>query len=105
LGVGQEFAHFAQKYRSAVSHFEAAKPTRPSRRSVAPVKAPFSWPNNSEETSVGGSAAQFTLNEGTTRSLKSFVNGTGDEFFARASFPGNTVYIPSRTRYGWTIGD
>ena len=37
---------------------------RPNRRCVAPVKAPFSWPNNSEETSVGGSAAQFTVTKG-----------------------------------------
>ncbi len=28
---------------------------------MAPVKAPFSWPNNSEEISPGASAAQFTL--------------------------------------------
>src|SRR4029077_16983712 len=27
LGVGQEFAHFVEEYRSTVSHFEAAEPT------------------------------------------------------------------------------
>jgi hypothetical protein len=30
-------------------------------RYVAPVKAPFSWPNSSAEISDGASAAQFTL--------------------------------------------
>ena len=39
----------------------AASSKRPRRRSSAPVKAPFSWPNSSEATSPSGSAAQLTL--------------------------------------------
>jgi hypothetical protein len=39
----------------------SASSKRPSRRCAAPGKAPFSWPNNSDEISVGASAAQFTL--------------------------------------------
>jgi hypothetical protein len=33
------------------------------RRSVAPVKAPRTWPNNSLSTNVAGTAAQFTCDE------------------------------------------
>jgi hypothetical protein len=40
--------------RSAISK-------RPNRHCVAPVKAPFSWPNNSDATRSRGIAAQFTL--------------------------------------------
>ncbi len=39
----------------------SANSKRPARRCIAPVKDPFSWPNNSEEISPGASAAQFTL--------------------------------------------
>jgi hypothetical protein len=38
-----------------------ASSNRPTRRCTAPVKAPGSWPNSSEEISDGASAAQFTL--------------------------------------------
>ena len=38
----------------------SASSNRPSRRSAAPVKAPFSWPNSSDSSSVSGSAAQLT---------------------------------------------
>src|SRR5258707_2004738 len=37
----------------------------------------------------GWKRSTIHTNEGTTRSLGSFVDGTGDEFFACASFPGN----------------
>jgi hypothetical protein len=37
---------------------------RPRRRCNAPVKAPLSWPNNSEAISEGGMAAQFTRIKG-----------------------------------------
>src|SRR5713101_7163806 len=39
----------------------SASSKRPSRRCVAPVNAPFSWSNNSDEINVGANAAQFTL--------------------------------------------
>src|SRR6202030_3641449 len=39
-------------------------------------------------------------NEGTTRSAGSFVNGTGDEFFACAGFPGNQNGGVGRSDFG-----
>src|SRR5439155_1062345 len=44
--------------RKIVPSFASSK--RPRRRSAAPVKAPFSWPNSSLSSSVSGIAAQFT---------------------------------------------
>ena len=38
----------------------SASSNRPSRRSAAPVNAPFSWPNSSLSSSVSGSAPQLT---------------------------------------------
>ena len=47
---------------------------RPCRMPTAPVNAPFSWPNNSLSTSVGGSAAQLTLTSGRAcRRLRSWI--------------------------------
>ena len=45
----------------------SASSNRPSRRSAAPVKAPFSWPNSSLSSSVSGSAAQLTAMNGLPR--------------------------------------
>jgi hypothetical protein len=45
--------------RSSVPWFASSK--RPSRRSVAPVKAPRSWPKNSLSIRVSEMAAQLTL--------------------------------------------
>jgi hypothetical protein len=45
----------------------SASSNRPSRRSVAPVKDPFSWPNSSDSSSVSGSAAQLTAMKGLPR--------------------------------------
>ena len=39
----------------------SASSKRPNRRCVAPVKAPFSWPNNSDAMRSRGITAQFTL--------------------------------------------
>ena len=36
----------------------------PTRRATAPVKAPFSWPNSSDSSSVSGMAAQLTQMNG-----------------------------------------
>ncbi len=44
-----------------------ASSKRPSRRSVAPVKAPRSWPKNSLSISVSEIAAQLTLMKGCCR--------------------------------------
>ncbi len=43
---------------------------RPSRLCVAPVKAPFSWPNSSEAINEGGIAAQFTPMNARSRRLE-----------------------------------
>ena len=45
----------------------SASSNRPSRRSAAPVKAPFSWPNSSLSSRVSGSAAQLTAMNGLPR--------------------------------------
>ena len=45
----------------------SASSNRPSRRSAAPVNAPFSWPNSSDSSSVSGSAAQLTVMKGLPR--------------------------------------
>ncbi|SST06830.1 Uncharacterised protein [Acinetobacter baumannii] len=38
----------------------SAASTSPARPALAPVKAPFSWPNSSDSIRVSGIAAQFT---------------------------------------------
>src|SRR6266849_4748389 len=84
MGVGQEFAHFVQEYRSAISHFEAAKPTlRGSRESSLFMAEQF------RGNQRGRKRGTIHTNEGTAGSLRSFVDGTGDEFFACAGFAGN----------------
>src|SRR6266849_3218198 len=84
MGVGQEFAHFVQENRSAISHFEAAKPTLRSSREGSLFMAKQFRGNQR-----GRKRGTIHTNEGTSRSLRSFVNCTGDEFFACAGFPGN----------------
>jgi hypothetical protein len=34
------------------------------RRAMAPVKAPFSWPNSSDSSRFSGMAAQLTMMKG-----------------------------------------
>ncbi|MNN49137.1 hypothetical protein D3C81_1636460 [compost metagenome] len=38
----------------------SAASTRPARPALAPVNAPFSWPNSSDSIRLSGMAAQFT---------------------------------------------
>jgi len=45
----------------------SASSNRPSRRSAAPVNAPFSCPNSSLSSSVSGMAAQLTAMNGLAR--------------------------------------
>ncbi len=47
----------------------SAASTRPVRAALAPVKAPFSWPNSSDSISVSGIAAQFTQISGARERL------------------------------------
>src|SRR5512147_15215 len=42
----------------------SASSKRPSLRLMAPVNAPFSWPNSSDSSSVSASAPQLTLMNG-----------------------------------------
>jgi hypothetical protein len=42
----------------------SASSNRPFLRAVAPVNAPFSYPNSSDSISVSGSAAQLTFTNG-----------------------------------------
>ena len=57
---------------------------RPTRRSLAPVNAPFSWPKSSLSRSCGLSAAQWTATKRPLRSAE-VVQRVGDEFLARAA--------------------
>jgi len=51
-----------------------ASSKRPTRRSMAPVKAPFTWPNSSLSTRPAEMAAQFTLTSGRCRrGLRSWI--------------------------------
>ena len=42
----------------------SASSNLPMRRAMAPVKAPFSWPNSSDSSRLSGMAAQLTLMNG-----------------------------------------
>jgi len=55
LGLGRKLSDFIEEDRAP-----AASSNRPSRRCNAPVKEPFSWPNNSEAIKSRGIAAQLT---------------------------------------------
>src|SRR5581483_6481883 len=68
---------------------------RPSRVSVAPVKAPFSWPKSSASRRPSASAAQFSLTNGPARRAES-------SWMARAasSFP---VPVSPRTSTGRSL--
>ena len=45
----------------------SASSNRPGLRIIAPVNAPFSWPNSSLSSKPDGIAAQFTLMKGRSR--------------------------------------
>ena len=51
---------------------------------MAPVKAPFSWPNSSLSSSPVGMAAQLSLTNVRPRRRAEVVEGAGDELLARA---------------------
>ena len=58
-------------------------------RSVAPVKAPFSWPNSSLSSRVSVSAAQLRQTNGVLAARAGVVDGAGDQFLADAAFAAN----------------
>ena len=56
---------------------------------MAPVKAPFSWPNNSLSSSPVGDSRTIQFDERTALARAEVVNGAGDELLARAGFAPN----------------
>ena len=74
----------------------SASSKRPTFTPVAPVKAPFSWPNSSLSMSVGGRAAQLTLTRGPCRrGLRSWIA------WARSSLP---VPVSPRSSTALVVG-
>ena len=63
----------------------SASSNRPSRRSAAPVKAPFSWPNSSLSSRVSGSAAQLTAMNGLPAPGREVVDALGHQLLAGAA--------------------
>ncbi len=63
--------------------------SRPSLRSTAPVKAPRSWPNNSDSTSSCGRLAQSIFKKGRVAPRAEFVDQARQMILARAAFPGD----------------
>ena len=62
---------------------------RPTERAAAPVKAPFSWPNNSLSMRSRGMAAMLMATNGPPLRLPIIVQCLRDEFLACAGFAGN----------------
>ena len=64
----------------------SASSKRPSLRLMAPVNAPFSWPNSSDSSSVSVSAPQFTFTNGPAGPLGTGVDGPRHQLLAGARF-------------------
>ena len=62
----------------------SASSKRPIFCAIAPVNAPFSWPNSSLSSSPVGMAAQFTFTNGCWLRAAALVNGARHQFLARA---------------------
>ena len=62
LGGQRQVARLVQKDRAAVGQLETCR----RRSSVAPVKAPLTWPNNSLSSSVSAKAGQLTATNGSS---------------------------------------
>ena len=58
----------------------------PTCLSVAPVKAPFSWPNRMLSTRLSGIAPQLTVTNGFDAALARALDGARDQFLADAGF-------------------
>src|SRR6266436_3710615 len=67
----------------------SANSKRPKRRWVAPVKAPFSWPNNSDAMQVAWNCGAVNTDKRSRGTLRAFVDSTCDQFFARPRFAGD----------------
>ena len=64
----------------------SASSNLPRRAEVAPVKAPFSWPNSSLSISSVGIAAQLTFTNGPVGERAFGVDVRGQQFLAGARF-------------------
>ena len=86
LGFGRHISDFIQEECAARRH------SHPSHLFIAaPVKAPFSYPNNSLSSSVSGSAPQLSVTKGPSRpSLRWWI--------ARATHPCQFRFRPSSGR-------
>ena len=60
---------------------------RPLRALIAPVKAPFSWPNSSLSSNSAGMAPQLIATNGLSRRGGMFVDGAGNHLLAGARLP------------------
>ena len=67
----------------------SAARNRPGLSAIAPVKAPLTWPNSSDSSSVSGSAPQLTSTNGLSRRGRAVVDRAGEQRFARAAFAGH----------------
>ena len=82
----------------------SASSKRPSRRSAAPVKAPFSWPNNSLSSSVSGSAPTLTAMKGLDfRPLSTCSARATSSFPVPLSPSMSTVAVTGAICSTWTI--
>ena len=68
--------------RNSVPWWASSK--RPTFCAMAPVKAPFSWPNSSLSSRPVGMAAQLSLTKVRPRRRAQVVQGAGDQLLARA---------------------
>ena len=82
----------------------SASSNRPSRRSAAPVNAPFSCPNNSLSSSVSGSAPTLTAMKGRgLRALSTCSARATSSFPVPLSPSTRTVAVTGAICSTWTI--
>ena len=83
-GDGQ-LAELVEEERAAIGLCEEAR----RGRAVAPVNAPFAWPNSSLSSSVSGMAPQFTAMNGPRGARALPMDVARHELLARAALPGD----------------
>ena len=79
----RQLADLVEEQRAAGRQLEA-----PALRRSAPVKAPRSWPNSSDSTSVSGSAAQLSATNGPSARALRLMDRPGQDFLAGAALAG-----------------
>ena len=75
--LGLELERAARRSRRGRRCRRGPPRTRPRAGSVAPVKAPFSWPNSSDSRRLGGSAPQSTTRNELVPPARLAVDGFG----------------------------